>query len=86
MRKAMGSHEVLLAAMHRDLHDLCQPLTVLMFQLELGRMRGDAESLQQAVEGALGEVERLCLSVAQMRGSLQEADEMQREQLQLKAA
>ena len=53
----------------RGLHDLSQPLTTLMCQLELGRMMGDAASLEAAVNDALIECRRLFDGFAAMRAS-----------------
>jgi hypothetical protein len=64
----------LLAAMNRDLHDLCQPLTALQCRLELGRMGGDRASLREAVDGGLEEMLRIYAAVARMRSSLVEED------------
>ena len=54
----------------RELHDLSQPLTSLMCQLELGKMMGDAESMAVAVDGALLECRRLFDGFAAMRNRL----------------
>ncbi len=51
----------------QELHDLSQPLTSLMCQLELGQMMGDTESLRAAVEAALPECRRLFEGFAAMR-------------------
>jgi signal transduction histidine kinase len=63
-----------LAAMHRDLHALCQPLTALQCRLELGRMEGDVDSLREAVEGGLEESQRMFAVVMRMRSCLQAED------------
>jgi hypothetical protein len=69
-----ANRTALLEAMHRDLHALCQPLTVLQCLLELGRMQGDADSLRAAVHGGLEESERMFAVVARMRSCLQAED------------
>jgi len=68
----------LLTAMHRDLHDLCQPLTALQCRLELGRMSGGDAYLREALDGGLQETRRIFAIVARMRSCLrqQEAEAM----------
>lgn len=56
--------------LERELHDLCQPLTALQCQLELGQMIGDRESLSDAVNGALAESARMFAAIASMRDRL----------------
>lgn len=64
----------LLAAMHRDLHDLCQPLTALQCLLELGRMNGGDAYLREAVDGGLQETRRIFAVVARMRSCLRQEE------------
>ena len=60
----------LLEQMHIELHDLCQPLTALQCQLEVGRMLGHDTALKEAVEGALHETQRMFDIVARIRDRL----------------
>jgi hypothetical protein len=53
-----------------DLHDLCQPLTTLQCQLELGAMCGDQKALMEAVEGGLAETAKMFRFIGEMRGRL----------------
>ncbi len=64
----------------QELHDLCQPLTVLFCRLELGQLMGDADSMKVALQGALMECRRACDGIALMRRRLDEiCDESGRE-------
>jgi hypothetical protein len=74
----MEDRRDLLEAMHRDLHDLCQPLTALQCRLEMGRLLGGKEDLQQAVYGSLAETRRIFAAVAKMRAYLQDWEQVQR--------
>jgi hypothetical protein len=74
----MEDRRDLLEAMHRDLHDLCQPLTALQCRLEMGRLLGGKEDLQQAVDGSLAETRRIFAAVAKMRAYLQDWEQVQR--------
>jgi hypothetical protein len=56
--------------MHSDLHDLCQPLTALQFKLEITRIVGGPEALQQAIDGSLEETRRLFDAIDTMRHHL----------------
>ncbi|HEY5214182.1 MAG TPA: hypothetical protein VIJ38_14300 [Acidobacteriaceae bacterium] len=64
------TREELLEQMHADLHDLCQPLTALQCRLEIGRMQGHESALQEAVDGALEETQRMFEVINQMRQRL----------------
>jgi hypothetical protein len=55
-----------------ELHDLCQPLTVLQCRLELGKMLGRTEDFEEAVHGALEETSRMFGIIAVMRQRLLE--------------
>jgi hypothetical protein len=55
---------------HGELHDLCQPLTALQCRLEMGKMLGHAEALEEAVNGGLEETRRMFEVVAFMRQRL----------------
>ena len=61
----------LLEDMEVELHDLCQPLTLLMFQLEAAKWAGELDGLQESVEAGLKEAERMNVLVERMRGRLQ---------------
>ncbi len=69
------SRERLLEAMHRDLHDLCQPLTALQCRLEVAQLVGDRASLREAVDGGLEETQRIFAVVARMRSCLRAQDD-----------
>ena len=58
-----------------ELHDLCQPLTALQCRLEMGRMLGYPEALEEAVKGGLEETRRMFHIIAQMRQRLLELEE-----------
>jgi hypothetical protein len=58
-----------------ELHDLCQPLTALQCRLELARMLGHTEALEEAVHGGLEETRRMFEIIAHMRQRLQEIEE-----------
>ena len=62
----------LIRRMQDELHDLCQPLTALQVQLEVGKMLGDAVALREAIEAGLEEVNRMALAIQRMRERLQE--------------
>jgi hypothetical protein len=59
-----------LQQMDSELHDLCQPLTALQCQLELGKMLDHETALREAVDGALMETRRMFEIVARMRERL----------------
>jgi glucose-6-phosphate-specific signal transduction histidine kinase len=65
-----------LSELDRELHDLCQPLTVLQCQLELAQMMGDPKSLKEAVDAGVVESQRIVASVARMREMLEWKDEV----------
>jgi hypothetical protein len=58
-----------------ELHDLCQPLTALQCRLEMGRMLGHPEALEEAVKGGLEETRRMFDIIAHMRQRLLEIEE-----------
>jgi hypothetical protein len=58
-----------------ELHDLCQPLTALQCRLEMGRMLGHPEALEEAVKGGLEETRRMFHIIAHMRQRLLEIEE-----------
>ncbi len=60
----------LVEAMHRELHDLCQPLTALLCGLEIGRMTGDLSGMREAIDGGMEETRRIFTIVAKMRSYL----------------
>ena len=62
-----------LGEMRARLHDLCQPLTVLQFRLEWGKLTGGSEALLEAVEGGLEDTQRMIEIVHQMRSHLERA-------------
>ena len=53
-----------------ELHDLCQPLTMLQCRLALGRLARDPETLLEAVNGGLEDVARVIESVRRLRQRL----------------
>ncbi len=65
----------LLRDLQREVHDMCQPLTLLQGRLELGRMCGDPASLLAAVNGGLEETERMVASIGAMRELLEQYSE-----------
>lgn len=58
-----------------ELHDLCQPLTALQCRLEMGKILGHPEALEEAVNGGLEETRRMFDIIAQMRQRLVEIEE-----------
>lgn len=56
--------------MERELHDLCQPVTSLQCRLELGKMCGGEEALQEVTDGALEDAVRIFEAVAKLRERL----------------
>lgn len=58
-----------------ELHDLCQPLTALQCRLEMGKMLGHPEALEEAVNGGLKETRRMFHIIAQMRQRLLKIEE-----------
>jgi C4-dicarboxylate-specific signal transduction histidine kinase len=66
----ISARTTVLEQMHFELHELCQPLTALQCQLEIGRMLGHETALKEAVEGALKETRRMFKVVARMRQRL----------------
>jgi len=70
----MERQDGLLRDLNRELHNLCQPLTSLQCQLELGQMCGDQAALLAAVEGGLLETARMFRSIGEMRDRLALAD------------
>jgi hypothetical protein len=61
--------------MHTGLHDLSQPLTMLQFRLEVGKMLGGREDLQEAVDGSLEDTGRIMDALARIRASLAREEE-----------
>jgi hypothetical protein len=61
-----------------ELHDLCQPLTALQCRLEMGRMLGHPEALEEAVTGGLEETRRMFDIIAHMRQRLLDIEEQAR--------
>lgn len=62
-----SSNEILLHEIEEELHDLCQPLTVLRCRLDVGKSDGSPQGLRDAVDGALDETTRLMESIRRMR-------------------
>jgi hypothetical protein len=60
---------------HLELHDLCQPLTALQCRLDMGKMLGHPEALEEAVKGGLEETRRMFQIINQMRQRLLELEE-----------
>lgn len=58
-----------------ELHDLCQPLTALQCRLEIGKMLGHPEALEEAVKGGLEETRRMFHIITRMRQRLLEIEE-----------
>jgi len=72
--------QLLLEALERDLHDLCQPLTALHCQLESAQIRDGQSGMEEAIMTALDETRRAFQAAAQMQARLQTAlEEMERE-------
>ncbi len=71
----MPREQVDIEQSHQELHDLCQPLTALQCRLEMGRMLGHPEALEEALKGALEETRRMFHVIAAMRRRLQEIEE-----------
>ena len=57
----------------QDLHDLSQPLTRLLWRLELGRRGGEAE-LRETIEGALADSLELIEWVHRIRVTIEETE------------
>jgi signal transduction histidine kinase len=55
---------------NRELHDLCQPLTAMQCRLEMGKMLGHTEALEEAIDGSLEETSRMFKIIALMRERL----------------
>jgi len=70
----MERQDGLLRDLNRELHNLCQPLTSLQCQLELGQMCGDQAALREAVDGGLLETARMFHRIDEMRARLALAD------------
>ena len=60
----------LLLELDKELHDLCQPLTVLQCRLEYGLMCGGEAELKDAVEGGLKDTNRMFERIREMREHL----------------
>jgi signal transduction histidine kinase len=58
-----------------ELHDLCQPLTALQCRLEMGKMLGHPEALEEAVKGGLEDTRRMFHIIADMRQRLLKIEE-----------
>lgn len=71
----MSRQPIDLEQSHLELHDLCQPLTALQCRLEMGRMLGQPEALEEAVKGGLEETRRMFHIIAHMRQRLLEIEE-----------
>ena len=67
-----GSELKLVAAIDKELHDLCQPMMALSGVLELGQVMGDEASLRSAVDRGVVECRRMFESVARMRQRMAE--------------
>ena len=63
--------EIDLGQSNVELHDLCQPLTALQCRLEMGRLLGNAEAFEEAVNGGLEETRRMFEIIALIRERLQ---------------
>lgn len=59
-------------AVHQQLHDLSQPLTALLCQLELASMLGTQEALRDAVSAGLVEATRIVKYVQAIRANIAE--------------
>jgi len=66
----MSREPIDLEQSHLELHDLCQPLTALQCRLEMGRMLGHPEDLEEAVKGGLEDTRRMFDLIAHMRQRL----------------
>lgn len=55
---------------HAELHDLCQPLTVLQCRLEMSRIPAFGGNPEEAIDESLGETRRIFDIVARMRERL----------------
>ncbi len=66
-----------ISALHRELHDMVQPIAVLQCRLEIGQMPGAQTSATEIVDEALGDVQKLITSISRMREILESVEEGQ---------
>lgn len=59
-----------LALAHQQLHDLSQPVTTLLCQLELAEVLGSEEAIRDAVHAGLREAVRIADGIKQLRETL----------------
>ena len=67
------AEEKLIHGIERQLHGLCQPLTVLQCRLAMGELNGEPEAMREAIGLALKECVRLNQAVGAMRDMLVDA-------------
>ena len=58
-----------------ELHDMCQPLTVLRCRLELGLLFGEPAAMKEALLDSLAACLRLSGAVERMRSLVEQIDE-----------
>jgi signal transduction histidine kinase len=66
----LSRSEIDLEQSNCELHDLCQPLTAMQCRLEVGKMLGHTEALEEAINGSLEETSRMFKIIALMRERL----------------
>jgi signal transduction histidine kinase len=71
---AISRSDIDLEQSNLELHDLCQPLTVLQCRLEMGKMLGHSEAYEEAVNGSLEETNRMFKIISSMRHRLMEIE------------
>jgi hypothetical protein len=66
----LPTYSIQLEQRHAELHDLCQPLTVLQCRLEIGRLQNHEGALVEAVDASLQETRRMFEVIARIRQRL----------------
>ena len=57
----------ILSKLEKELHDLAQPISSLQCRLEIGKMLGGQDALQEAVEGGLKDLSRMTEILTNLR-------------------
>ncbi len=70
-----GRSQIDMEQSHRELHDLCQPLTALRCRLEISRMQGQEAAFADAIDESLEQTQRMFDVVARMRQRLQRIEQ-----------
>jgi hypothetical protein len=64
------AYEAVLESAREQIHDISQPVTALLCQLELGRILGTEEALRDAVTTGVAEATRLASLVQTLRDTV----------------